>query len=1038
MPIHSIIAANYFLKGQKVIRPSNFIQNPKVSIIFPTYNGDKNDVLLTKSIRSVLNQTFSDFELIVIDDGSTDNTPAIVDEFQRKDPRILLIRHDQNSGLPALRVNEGITFARADYLAYQFQDDLWLPETLDILYHACIQQDRPSLVYGKSLIRFQDQESISGSPFNFSKLMENNYIANNAVLHPRIFVEKSGGYDCHLDMRRLCDWDLWIRWGRIYPFVFVNKMVSIVHAGLANSIGMNVKGNHDLTRILMNVDKNASLTPTRFKDYLINYSPELDDIIPSNQKQLISQSMNSWTDQSLQCTSIDGIKGKDTILVTKHHYDSSVDITIHNFKMMKDPPFFSFFVPQIQVYQSTLQLSDLLLLHRTCDVHSSRLQELALNEGKPIIYLLDDDLLSFYKLGDEFHYLRPGTLMYQAMKKQITSADFVLSYSPIISERIKKLNPRYKTMKTNILSTYLDRECNIRYENEPFKILFAGGGARKEEFEELWPAFVAFSKEKKEKVEFHFWGFDPKEFTPLSSPVYYQPFTYSYYEYLERLKTSQFHVLICPLFDKYEAKKAKCPIKYLESVVAGCIGIYSDVLPYKDVSHFKTGLKTGNTIQEWNKALNNAYNINNHQRKMIWQNAKKHVLYEYTTESQVKDLQASFGAAKLHSRLKRKRDKQGCPKFAYFFHSPYLGGAENHLYRHATLASQYGFKPIMCFPKRFQHREEKLLQLAKQDGFEIHFLEFDFYTEPILLDDQRENDKITSIYQWLEKQNISLVHSVTFMPHVAKASRLARVPHVASLYAVFPSKFDTLPIKNHVQQFHSDSEYFRNEWSKYLAKEGTVIRSWVPDDFFQYGWGKMDRPDRFNFNSPIKIGIVGSLQERKGQLSAIKAVGLLRETINIELHLYGYQHFYPKYFQQCTHAIDQYNIKNQVFFHGLCDNMASHFNELDVLLCASTWESFPQSVLEAMATGVPIITTSITGIPELISEEKTGILIPDSSPQSIANGITKMFSLSPEKRRVMTRNAYHLAREECSSGHVAKELFSLYLDAILKIGGEEI
>lgn len=1036
MPIPSIVTANFFLKGQKVIRPSNFIPNPKVSIILPTYNGDNQDGLLTKSIQSVLNQTFSDFELIVIDDGSTDHTPAIIEKFQQQDSRILFIRHDQNSGLPALRVNEGLTFARADYIAYQFQDDLWLSEMLDILYHACIQKERPSLVYGKSLIRFQGQEIISGTPFNFSKLIENNYIANNSVLHPRSFFEESGGYDCHLDMRRFCDWDLWIRWARIYPFVFVDKIVSLVHAGLENSIGKNVEANYDIIRILNGVNKNVSLTPTHFKDYAINYSPELTYLIPSYPIPINPDSNNPEAVQSIDSKSIDSRKDKDMILVTKAHYDSSVDITLHNFKLMKDPPFFSYFVPQIQVYQSTLQLTDLFLLHRTCDIHSSQLQDLALKEGKPVVYLLDDDLLSFYELGDEFHYLRPGSLMYQAMKKQISSADFVLTYSSIISDRVKEINPRYKTMKTNILSAYLDRECNLRYENEPFKILFAGGGARKEEFEELWPAFVAFSKEKKDQVEFHFWGFDPTLFPPLSSPVYYQPFTYSYYEYLERLKSSRFHVMICPLFDKYVAKQAKCPIKYLESVAAGCIGIFSDVLPYKNVSHFESGLKTGNSIQEWQEALQISYNITNEQRKRMWQNAKNQVLYEYSTESQVKDMHASFEAAKLHSKLKGKRDQQGSPKIAYFFHSPYLGGAENHLYRHATLVAEYGFKPILCFPKRFQFTEEKLLQWAKEDGYKAHFLEFDFYTEPVLIDEQEEKEKITAIEQWLIKQNIALVHSVTFMPHVANASQRANIPHVASLYAVHPTTIHSCPIKNHVQQFHSDSEYFRNNWAKYLAREGKVIRSWVPNDFFQYGWDKLNSHYESNLNGPIKIGIVGSLQERKGQLAAIRAIGLLKYAFDIELHLYGYHHFYPEYYQQCIQAIELYNIQDRVFFHGLCDNMAFYFNQLDGLLCASTWESFPQTILEAMATGVPIITTSITGIPELIAEEKTGILIPDASPQSIAKGIAKMFMLPFEKRRSMIQNAYDLARRECSGGHVAKELFSLYLDAWLTIGGE--
>jgi len=95
-------------------------KTPTVSVIIPTYNRAH---LVGRAIRSVLNQTFQDFEIIVVDDGSTDNTEEVVKGFN--DPRIRYIRHEENHGGSAAR-NTGICAARGEYIAFLDADDEWL------------------------------------------------------------------------------------------------------------------------------------------------------------------------------------------------------------------------------------------------------------------------------------------------------------------------------------------------------------------------------------------------------------------------------------------------------------------------------------------------------------------------------------------------------------------------------------------------------------------------------------------------------------------------------------------------------------------------------------------------------------------------------------------------------------------------------------------------------------------------------------------------------------------------------------------------
>jgi len=97
---------------------------PAVSIIIQTYNRRQS---IGRSIKSVLNQTYRDFELIIVDDGSTDNTKELVADFN--DERIKYVRHEENKGEAAAR-NTGIKAARYDYIVYQDSDDKWLPEKL--------------------------------------------------------------------------------------------------------------------------------------------------------------------------------------------------------------------------------------------------------------------------------------------------------------------------------------------------------------------------------------------------------------------------------------------------------------------------------------------------------------------------------------------------------------------------------------------------------------------------------------------------------------------------------------------------------------------------------------------------------------------------------------------------------------------------------------------------------------------------------------------------------------------------------------------
>jgi glycosyltransferase involved in cell wall biosynthesis len=100
----------------------------KVSIIIPSYNSGK---FLNKAIESVVSQSYRNLEIIIVNDGSIDDTEKIAKNWQEKDKRIRYIRHHKNRGLGAAR-NTGIKNSQGEYIAFLDADDVWLPQKIEI------------------------------------------------------------------------------------------------------------------------------------------------------------------------------------------------------------------------------------------------------------------------------------------------------------------------------------------------------------------------------------------------------------------------------------------------------------------------------------------------------------------------------------------------------------------------------------------------------------------------------------------------------------------------------------------------------------------------------------------------------------------------------------------------------------------------------------------------------------------------------------------------------------------------------------------
>lgn len=194
---------------------------PKVSVIIPTCNRLE---LLPTAIRSVLSQTFRDFELLVVDDASDVSVETVVDAF--RDERLRLIRHETRRGGAAAR-NTGIRNSRGEYIAFLDDDDEWYPEKLarqiEVMLKAGLEV---AAVYTGYIVidrlsgtaRGQKVPSHRGNLHD--KLMEGNPIGGtSSILIKKSCLERIGLFDESLPSFQ--DRDLWIRISREFQFDYV-------------------------------------------------------------------------------------------------------------------------------------------------------------------------------------------------------------------------------------------------------------------------------------------------------------------------------------------------------------------------------------------------------------------------------------------------------------------------------------------------------------------------------------------------------------------------------------------------------------------------------------------------------------------------------------------------------------------------------------------------------------------------------------------------------------------------------------------------
>ena len=208
--------------------------DPKISVIVTTFN--RSDRVL-RALGSIYNQSFKDYEVIVVDDCSVDNTGEKIKGYIGGDKRFRYLKLDKNHKSHSHPKNIGIGLTKSSYIAFLDDDDEYKSHTLSSLYEKAISS-RADVVYGGyDIIDEETGKEANGVNFEFSHdlLLKKNFMVSSSVLVKRSSLEAIGRFD--ETVSRFSDWHLWLRMSKAgYKFVNLEDQLSIVHVNSPDSM----------------------------------------------------------------------------------------------------------------------------------------------------------------------------------------------------------------------------------------------------------------------------------------------------------------------------------------------------------------------------------------------------------------------------------------------------------------------------------------------------------------------------------------------------------------------------------------------------------------------------------------------------------------------------------------------------------------------------------------------------------------------------------------------------------------------------------
>lgn len=355
-------------------------------------------------------------------------------------------------------------------------------------------------------------------------------------------------------------------------------------------------------------------------------------------------------------------------------------------------------------------------------------------------------------------------------------------------------------------------------------------------------------------------------------------------------------------------------------------------------------------------------------------------------------------------------------KILYFTTSPIIGGAEKQLFELVTNLNKNKFEILVCAIKGEQ--EGPLLEKIREKGIK---------TKSLNVNSKWRFYKVFQFYSLLKKEKPDILQSFLFFDNIIARifGKIAGITIVISGQRNVEIKRSwlrnfldkiTLPLADFVVSNSEAGKSILINREKVSEEKIRVIYNGIKiDSVYQ------NKKDKEGNNKTI--GFVGHLTKQKGVEYLLRATKELKEKKeDFALKIIG-----DGSERRSLEKLSQdLSIENFVYFVGHKENAWKYMQDLNVLVLPSLWEGLPNVIMEAMAVGLPVVATSVGGVPELIKNNETGFLVGPKDPKALAEKIEHVLNFSEVEKKKMGENARRAVEEKFSIEKMVSEHEGLY------------
>lgn len=595
--------------------------SPLITIVLPTFKrAESGD--FERAVESVISQTYTNWELIIVDDSSNDGTADLIRFYMEIDSRISCIRHTYNMGLLAISQYEAYRKARGEYIAYIFDDNEWSADHLMLSMKAMIK-NKAKFTCGISRVCFEDDE-YTDIKLELGLLPYTNVIGNSAVVMHKDVIENVGLYDPHVVLTRFCDWDLWRRIIKEYHISKIDNVVTKEYRNESKRSFNKKAVSYPWTAIeQISASRNTKLLPENFEEYDIDELSDVTDLFyETTIKYYEKYSDKKWWKEADNSSGT--LVSKKKIVVATGNFDASLSLS---FDALNSSAIIKF-APIRTIPAADLAFADAIVFIRAANYAVDFAKD---NKYKiPIYYYIDDNFIELIKCTE---FVEDAGI--KAAAACLNRSD-LKNFKGIITST-DELKEYFESQKLHHNVTTLP-VCAADYNKASSKkegsinIAFMGGKFREDTFlYYIYPAIRELSADVKvklvcpdslaERIRTETEYDNEFEIKAIARDV-------SYHQIMHMYGRENIHILIHS-GEEHVNNKYKTLNSMVNAVGLGAVLITSDIPPFTDEP---TVVTCENTIQAWTSTLRQ-YALNDDTRNERFSHQQRFVEDNFSVES---------------------------------------------------------------------------------------------------------------------------------------------------------------------------------------------------------------------------------------------------------------------------------------------------------------------------------------------------------------------------------------------------------------------